>query len=180
MNINQNRLLRTISSGIQSECQTVWIQIRPDVDKSDGSIGGQVNTFHWSSTHYQWRAGIGYLIICVENTVRITCVFNAFLTRIRQVQNVGGRVMPYYVLKNSNFVSVMDADIVLVYFKSVGCVLVRVWFMHPRDWLSRKVNLVKIIWKVELCPKFFGVWSNWLVPCPALKTKITSQWPIIL
>ena len=30
--------------------------------------------------------------IHVENTVR-TCVFNAFSTRIRQVQKVGGRVM---------------------------------------------------------------------------------------
>ena len=65
------------------------------VDKSAGSIGGQVNAFHCSSTHYQWRAGIGYL----EFALKIQCVLPAFSMRFQRefdkYKNVGGRVGAY-------------------------------------------------------------------------------------
>ena len=51
-----------------------------NVDKPAGSIGGQVNAFSLlfkvlSMTSGDWLFGIRY-----ENTVHITCVFNANLT----------------------------------------------------------------------------------------------------
>ena len=44
-------------------------------------------------TSGDWLFGIR-----VENTMRIICVFNAFSTRIRQVQNVGSRVAIFEAL----------------------------------------------------------------------------------
>ena len=50
------------------------------VDKLAGSIGGQVSAFHCSSTHYQLRAGIGYL----EFALKIQCVLPAFSMRFQR------------------------------------------------------------------------------------------------